>query len=1057
MDFLIFLAALVGAVCGIAAISRQSDILRRLDALEEQLAAQRSRVIRMLSHETPDAGRQPEPPAVPESAAAQRPEPQPPVSAEPVAPTAAPPPAAPAIPPAPVPTPADAVPVPSPPAFDSAPTATAAPAEVPEIPVAAPALAELPVAIPADEPRVEPAAPEADSTDWLRQFEERVGKRWMTWLGVLALVIGALFFLQYAVRQGWIVPPLRIGMAVLLGAALVVIGGRFLRREMRALGQGLIGGGLAILYGAFFAAFAMYHLMPQPVSFAAMVAVSGLGLFLAVRHDALPVSFIAVLGGFITPLILRSGENQRDLLFTYLLVLDLTVLAVAFFRQWAALLTLSFLGTTALFLGWYGSYYEPAAMVPTLLWLGAFYMAFLLMPFAQHFARRRALDAEQFAAAHVAAVCAFIMAARILWPDHEHALGFIALGMSALYAGLGAFSRLRVAEDRRSLLGFSLLSMTLLTLSVPLHFGLNGVTVAWAVEGPALVALGFVFRYQPVRVGGFIVLGVAVLRVFFYHWPMHTEAFTPFLNRDFAAVFLLPASAAVCAWLRRLGADEDRSSLDDSLALVAVLLAGVMATVIVDAEVRHWVAFCTTVPPEFADYWRLSLDVVIWSSGAAGFLVFGARLRHDFGRVTGLGMLAFALLAAGRAYIQRPPPDAVLALNLRFVCVAAAIGMVCVYAATRARRKTPAAIVAGYLVPAFILAELHTWIVWAAHAPLRTMGYWTLSCDALVPAVASASFTTMGCFRRVAGLRIAALPLLAVALIAVFCAYGQPPPYGDWVFVNLRFAAAAATVGALFAVADARRRLGESAVGAIAITAGLCATLLVDMELRQWLDRTALVDAPFRPYWLSSADTFVWAVGGAAFLLAGRLARSIAVRVVALPVLSVAAVLSWIAYSEISPSDAMLFLNVRFIACAATPAVAFAACFRCRDDRRDLGDAIFWSAVPFLLLLLSLEDYLFWTQRAGLEPHRAGWVAQMSLSLVWGLYATALLAVGFWRRNRALRFCGLALFGITALKLVIIDIAHVHQIYRIVSFLALGVLMIAASYLYHRIEKRLKN
>jgi uncharacterized membrane protein len=56
---------------------------------------------------------------------------------------------------------------------------------------------------------------------------------------------------------------------------------------------------------------------------------------------------------------------------------------------------------------------------------------------------------------------------------------------------------------------------------------------------------------------------------------------------------------------------------------------------------------------------------------------------------------------------------------------------------------------------------------------------------------------------------------------------------------------------------------------------------------------------------------------------------------------------------------------------------------------------------------------------------------------------------------RSLRLAALGLFGLTALKLVLVDMAEVQEVYRIVSFLVLGVLMIGASYLYHRVEKRL--
>jgi uncharacterized membrane protein len=81
----------------------------------------------------------------------------------------------------------------------------------------------------------------------------------------------------------------------------------------------------------------------------------------------------------------------------------------------------------------------------------------------------------------------------------------------------------------------------------------------------------------------------------------------------------------------------------------------------------------------------------------------------------------------------------------------------------------------------------------------------------------------------------------------------------------------------------------------------------------------------------------------------------------------------------------------------------------------------------------------------------------MSLSVVWGIYATAVLVIGFWRRVRSLRLSALGLFGLTVLKLVIVDMAKVEEVYRIVSFLVLGILMIGASYLYHRVEKRIST
>jgi uncharacterized membrane protein len=77
----------------------------------------------------------------------------------------------------------------------------------------------------------------------------------------------------------------------------------------------------------------------------------------------------------------------------------------------------------------------------------------------------------------------------------------------------------------------------------------------------------------------------------------------------------------------------------------------------------------------------------------------------------------------------------------------------------------------------------------------------------------------------------------------------------------------------------------------------------------------------------------------------------------------------------------------------------------------------------------------------------------MALSIAWGVYASLILAVGFWQKVRPLRFAALGLFGATALKLLVIDMAKVEGGYKIAAIFVVSALMIGASYLYHRVEK----
>ena len=109
-----------------------------------------------------------------------------------------------------------------------------------------------------------------------------------------------------------------------------------------------------------------------------------------------------------------------------------------------------------------------------------------------------------------------------------------------------------------------------------------------------------------------------------------------------------------------------------------------------------------------------------------------------------------------------------------------------------------------------------------------------------------------------------------------------------------------------------------------------------------------------------------------------------------------------------------------------------------------------------LLILLSVESYHFCLDNID-DFNQSRWSARMSVSIVWSVFALALLLFGFRRQLRAVRIAALGLFGLTAVKLILLDLAGQKQIYRIISFVALGLLMIGASYLYHRVEKRLEK
>jgi uncharacterized membrane protein len=130
-----------------------------------------------------------------------------------------------------------------------------------------------------------------------------------------------------------------------------------------------------------------------------------------------------------------------------------------------------------------------------------------------------------------------------------------------------------------------------------------------------------------------------------------------------------------------------------------------------------------------------------------------------------------------------------------------------------------------------------------------------------------------------------------------------------------------------------------------------------------------------------------------------------------------------------------------------------------------INDALGILQVAIVLLLLDLltgetrdifQKALFALQQNTGAPDGAEKISrlqdlqQLALSGVWLFYSALLMVAGIWRRVQGLRLIAIALFGITILKIFIYDLSFLERLYRIFSFIGLGVILLLVSYLYQR-------
>jgi uncharacterized membrane protein len=89
-------------------------------------------------------------------------------------------------------------------------------------------------------------------------------------------------------------------------------------------------------------------------------------------------------------------------------------------------------------------------------------------------------------------------------------------------------------------------------------------------------------------------------------------------------------------------------------------------------------------------------------------------------------------------------------------------------------------------------------------------------------------------------------------------------------------------------------------------------------------------------------------------------------------------------------------------------------------------------------------------QAASGTARQLRWGGQLSLSMLWSVYAGLMTAAGFRLQLRAWRVAGLALFGLTLVKVVFLDISELREFYRIIALLALGVVLLVVAWKYQR-------
>lgn len=126
-----------------------------------------------------------------------------------------------------------------------------------------------------------------------------------------------------------------------------------------------------------------------------------------------------------------------------------------------------------------------------------------------------------------------------------------------------------------------------------------------------------------------------------------------------------------------------------------------------------------------------------------------------------------------------------------------------------------------------------------------------------------------------------------------------------------------------------------------------------------------------------------------------------------------------------------------------------------RAERQDASRALSGTTVSVLaasvlvVVACSAHNDAYWSLK-GIESADAHFASSLALSGIWTVLACLFIGVGLWRDYAPLRYLAMALFGLTVLKVFLVDLSSLGGIYRILGFIGVGLVLLAVSFLYQR-------
>lgn len=332
------------------------------------------------------------------------------------------------------------------------------------------------------------APPKKNSKSALEKF---IGENLVNKIGIIILLIGIAIGVKYSIDHDLISPVARIVLGYVSSIALLVIGFR-LKEKYNAFSAVLVSGAMAATYFVTYAAFSYYGLFPRMLTFLLMVLFTVFTVFAAIQYNRPIIAHIGLIGAYAVPFLLNDNSGSIGAFFTYVAVINVGILIVAFLRKWQSLFYASFGMTWIIVLVGVFLSGKKVEWTTSLSFATFFFLLFYSMFLANHIVRKHPLN---FGSVAVLLINSFVYygIGYALLADRPITANYV--GLFTVLTGLLHFIAAMVIykkqlADKKIL--YLVLGMVLvfITIAIPVQLEGNWVTMMWLAESVLLYWIG---------------------------------------------------------------------------------------------------------------------------------------------------------------------------------------------------------------------------------------------------------------------------------------------------------------------------------------------------------------------------------------------------------------------------------------------------------------------------------------------------------------------------------------------------------------------------------------